>query len=606
MGKILNTIFILSLVLFSFNCDDGSIPIEITDYVYPTADENDGIYRVAIFGTNDIHGGAFPLDITHPVTKETYKYGGLEYLASYVKILREEWQERFLWLDGGDQFQCAIESKISNGTIITDFFNTMKVTASAIGNHEWDYGQNYLKSRLSSSTWDYLAANVVQKSTNQPEFLPRTKVAKLVTVGKVKLGLIGLSTIETPFTTGGDLTNIKFVAYRDIIIKYSNLLKSLGANAILLTAHLGMKCPNDIKEKMLLKLRNPQTEQAECNSEDEMSVLLNSLEEGTIDAVISGHIHDVAHHWINGIPVVQTINGGFYSHVIYLTFDEKTLKLQKDEIQVEGPLPTCEKVFRNTKRCSYITHHEAKHAGDLTSFSFHNILVESEIRLHSVFEHWWKAAHEYKVNLAVSELELARDPYKENVLGNIAADALKAKTNSDFSVLNFGALRSTWFPGNIKVEHLWNMFPFDNFIVSFEMTGAEVKRMLKVLQGGKKGLYSTAGVTQKVYTNPHELIEVKMFDGSEIVDAKTYKVATVDFLLGGGDDFKDVLKFYTAKNVMYHGHLRTQMINFIKALGTITEARFLNPNHMRINLVTRPNAVKGAANTNSFIKKNLH
>lgn len=138
------------------------------------------------------------------------------------------------------------------------------------------------------------------------------------------------------------------------------------------------------------------------------------------------------------------------------------------------------------------------------------------------------------------------------------------------------------------------------------MTGAEVKRMLKVLQGGKKGLYSTAGVTQKVYTNPHELIEVKMFDGSEIVDAKTYKVATVDFLLGGGDDFKDVLKFYTAKNVMYHGHLRTQMINFIKALGTITEARFLNPNHMRINLVTRPNAVKGAANTNSFIKKNLH
>lgn len=606
MGKILNTFFILSLVLFSFNCDDGSIPIEITDYVYPTADENDGLYRVAIFGTNDIHGGAFPLDITHPVTKEVYKYGGLEYLASYVKILREEWQERFLWLDGGDQFQGAIESKISNGTIITDFFNTMKVTASAIGNHEWDYGQKYFRDRLSSSTWDYLAANVVQKTTNQPEFLPRTKVAKLVTVGKVKLGLIGLSTIETPFTTGGDLTNIKFVAYRDIIIKYSNLLKSLGANAIILTAHVGVKCPNDIKEKMLLKLRSPQNEQAECNSEDEMAVLLNSLEEGTIDAVVAGHIHDVAHHWINGIPVVQTINGGFYSNVIYLTFDEKTLKLQKDEIQVEGPLPTCEKVFRHTKKCNYITHHEAKHAGDLTHFSFHNILVESEKSLHSIFEPWWKASHEYKVNLGVSELQLARDKDKENVLGNIAADALKAKTNADIAVLNAGALRSTWFPGNILVEHLWNMFPFDNFIVSFEMTGAEVKRMLQVLQKGKKGLYQTAGVTQKIYTSPYELLEVKMYDGSAIVDAKTYQVASIDFMIGGGDDFKDVLPFYTPRNVKYYGHLRTQMINYIKMLGRITEAPFLDPDHKRIDLIPRPNAKNAAASTTSFIKKNLH
>jgi 2',3'-cyclic-nucleotide 2'-phosphodiesterase (5'-nucleotidase family) len=107
----------------------------------------------------------------------------------------------------------------------------------------------FLYNRLSSASWEYLAANIVKNSTNKPEFLPQTKVAKLVTVGKVKLGIIGLSTIETPFTTGGDLTDIKFLAYRDIIINYSNLLRSEGANAIILTTHVGMRCPNDVKRK---------------------------------------------------------------------------------------------------------------------------------------------------------------------------------------------------------------------------------------------------------------------------------------------------------------------------------------------------------------------
>jgi 5'-nucleotidase len=603
MSPILKTFCLIASIFTAFKKEcDVHLSLNISNYTYPTPRSDiDGSYRIAIFGTNDLHGAAFPLEITHPLTNLTYKYGGLEYLASYVKILREEWQERFLWLDGGDQFQGAIESKISNGSIITDFFNEMKVNASAIGNHEWDYGQSFLYNRLSSASWEYLAANIVKNSTNKPEFLPQTKVAKLVTVGKVKLGIIGLSTIETPFTTGGDLTDIKFLAYRDIIINYSNLLRSEGANAIILTTHVGMRCPNDIKEKMILKLRSADTKQAECNLEDEMNILLHSLDEGVVDAVVAGHIHDVAHHWVKGVPVIQNVNGGYYSHVMYLSFDQVTFKLQKEKIEVEGPLPSCEKVFSNTKRCGFVNKEQAVHAGELTKFTFHNKVIESDKSLDVLFQKWWEASKEYKVNIAWTDLLLTRGTAKENVLGNLVADSLKNKTNADIVVFNDGSLRSTWFPGHILVEHVWNMFPFDNSIVSFDMTGAEVKKMLTALQKGKKGFYHTAGVVQKVYTHPNELHEVKLYDGSEIIDEKTYKVSTNDFMLNGGDDFKDVLTFYTARNVTKFGSVRTQMINYIKAIAQVNEEDFIDPNHKRITMIARPTAERNGSN--SFLKK---
>jgi len=119
--------------------------IEIANYTWPLPqDDIPGTFTFPIFGTNDIHGGAFPLKVTNILTNETYGYGGLEYMASYVKTLRKDWGNRFLWLDGGDQFQGAIEGRLSNGSIITDFFDIEGVNATAIGNHEFDFGQPYL------------------------------------------------------------------------------------------------------------------------------------------------------------------------------------------------------------------------------------------------------------------------------------------------------------------------------------------------------------------------------------------------------------------------------------------------------------------------------
>ncbi len=577
--------------------------LNISDYSYPQPQIDDpSTYRIAIFGTNDIHGSAFPLEITHPLTNSTYKYGGLEYLATYVRILRDEWKERFVWLDGGDQFQGAIESKISNGSIITDFFNAIKLNGSAIGNHEWDYGQPYLYKRLESAEWTYLAANIVNNKTNATDFLPNTKTARLLKVGKVKLGVIGLTTIETPFTTSGDLTDIKFMQYREIIVNFSNLLKSQGANAIVLTTHIGMRCPNDGAAKYILTMRNKNSTQASCQVEDEMSVLLNSLDEGVVDAVVAGHMHDVAHHWVNGVPVIQNVNGGYYSHVLYLNFDNSTMKLIKQDMEIEGPLPSCEKVFSNTRKCNFVTKTEAATAGDLRKFSFHNKVMKAEMSLDILFQKWWNEVKQYKIEVARTEETLQRGNKEENVLGNFVADCLKQKANADITIFNDGSLRSVWFPGEILVENVWNMFPFENTIVSFEMTGAEVKRMMTVLQAGKKAFYHTSGLMQNVTIEPSTLVSVQNYNYTQIDDGKTYIVASNDFMLGGGDDFKDVVTWYTARNVKNYGLLRNHLIDYLKEKKFVNREDLIFPDHLRLNILNK----KSKVNKNFRKKRNLN
>lgn len=105
-------------------------------------------HTVAIIGTNDLHGGAFPTALFRSDTGESYNYGGLEYMAQMIETVQNEYKGNVLYLDAGDQFQGGIEASamVSSGQIMNDFYNTMGVAGSAIGNHEFDFGPSFLSS----------------------------------------------------------------------------------------------------------------------------------------------------------------------------------------------------------------------------------------------------------------------------------------------------------------------------------------------------------------------------------------------------------------------------------------------------------------------------
>jgi len=558
---------------------------EIANYTYPLpVMDKEGTYTIAILGTNDIHGAAFPINATHPLTGESYTYVGLQYLASYVRILRNDWGNRFLWLDGGDQFQGGIENRLSNGTIITEFFDTVALDGAAIGNHEFDFGMSFLYERLEESNFTYLAANIYEDSTNKTEFMPNTKVAKIYQVGDIKVGVIGLTTVDTPHTTSGDVSTLRFELYRDLVVEYSRSLKEQGANVIVLNVHLGLSCHNDKEVKKILKLRDNTTVQGDCDPNGEIQLLLDTLEPGTVHAVVAGHEHDIVHHYVSNIPVIQNVDGGYTSHVIYLTFDSTTKKLINT--QIEGPMPSCERIFTNSKQCEYISKEMAKTMGDLTQYTFHGIKLEADKSLEVLFNKWWVEVQKYKKKLSSTEVTLKEDSSKEIVLGNLVADCFKNITNSDISIINNYALRSTVFPGDITLESLYNMFPFENRVVRLEMTGEEVIKIFTILQKGKNGFYHSSGVHQKVMYNPNSLIDITLIDGTPIDVNSIYTVSTIDFNIPhGGDEFQDVMSWYTPRNLVDFGFIRDLMIESISKIPVITEDMFINKNRKRIDIV---------------------
>ena len=125
----------------------------------------------------------------------------------------------------------------------------------------------------------------------------------------------------------------------------------------------------------------------------------------------------------------------------------------------------------------------------------------------------------------------------------------------DFSIIQSGAFRSTWYPGDISYRELYDMFPFNSTIVKFEIKGSDLIEMLRRVQSGKKGFYFCDGLFQTVSltnktingTNIKEkgFINATLIDGTPINLDKTYTGIISKFLFGGGDDFGRAFKGYT-------------------------------------------------------------
>lgn len=101
------------------------------------------------------------------------------------------------------------------------------------------------------------------------------------------------------------------------MVQRSGRLRKYGAHAVLIVSHVGNNCnANNTYGIWTIESKQSST----CVPEDEMTKLISSLPKGTIDGVVQGHRHRFSHHFIEGVPVMGTINGGYYFNVMYLKF----------------------------------------------------------------------------------------------------------------------------------------------------------------------------------------------------------------------------------------------------------------------------------------------
>jgi 2',3'-cyclic-nucleotide 2'-phosphodiesterase (5'-nucleotidase family) len=130
---------------------------------------------------------------------------------------------------------------------------------------------------------------------------------------------------------------------------------------------------------------------------------------------------------------------------------------------------------------------------------------------------------------------------EENLLGYWVADVMRQAAQNvigspvRFAVTNAGGLRSNLRPGQLKVGDIFELMPFENELVVVELTGAELIQVVKegiVRRGGEP----CSGVKAVVTGTPDAgTYTLTWEDGSPIDPKATIKVATSDYLYGGGD-----------------------------------------------------------------------
>ena len=592
----INIIILISIINFSKLNDDI---IDISNYEYPKPIDTEDEYNIAIFSTNDIHGAYFPSLVNLSSSNLTYYSGGLQYMGKYIDLLREEWKERFIWLDAGDQFQGAMENTISNGTIITDFYNIMNLTAATLGNHEWDFGREFLEKRMEESNFNYIVGNIQEISSKKKEFLPKQLRKKVIQVGKIKVGIIGLITLQTPITSAQDLSDIDFLDYERVIEELSTDLRK-ESDVIVLLSHFGIDCSKqDDNLKYTLKMHNSSANYTGCSKDSELYVLLKKLKKGLIDVVVSGHTHEIVHQWLFNYPVISNINNGKYSNIMYLTFkkdSEGKYKYEPEKTLIEGPLPICDKIFNKKLHCKTIDESQIFEAGNLVNYKFHNITITKESKLQNLTEKWEKELEKRKKEIiVVSDGPLQHTKHGESALGNLMTNIMKAITKSDISIMNSGGFRTIWSEGKISFADIYNMFPFNNYIVSFEMTGLEIKRMLKIIQKGTFSFYATSGDKETVLITQGKknLIDIILFDGmyeKEIINDKNYTVSTIDYcIIDGGDDFSDVISWYKIKNLIKYGDTKNNVIRYLKSMKFINTKSLIDEKNPRLRIIEDKN-----------------
>ena len=122
-------------------------------------------------------------------------------------------------------------------------------------------------------------------------------------------------------------------------------------------------------------------------------------------------------------------------------------------------------------------------------------------------------------------------------LGNLFADALRDygsayfKVPMDFAVTNFGGIRVPLPEGEITLEDISSMFPFQNYRVWCKMKGSSLITLFDQL-AETKAFQAISGATVRVHNH---VLESALIGGKPIVPDKVYNVTTIDFLLDGGD-----------------------------------------------------------------------
>jgi 2',3'-cyclic-nucleotide 2'-phosphodiesterase (5'-nucleotidase family) len=192
--------------------------------------------EIRILHVNDFHGFAEP----YSSLGSDELLGGIPYLAARVDELRKE--KPSLLLSAGDMIQGNNWANLFQGESVMEWMNAMRFDAMVVGNHEFDFGQDVLKKRISEARFPILGANV--------EGLGALKPYVIKELTGIKVALIGIVTDDVPLSTHPrNAAGLRFFSPVEIAEKYVGELRK-KADVVVVLSHIGFPADRVLAEKV--------------------------------------------------------------------------------------------------------------------------------------------------------------------------------------------------------------------------------------------------------------------------------------------------------------------------------------------------------------------
>lgn len=401
-------------------------------------------------------------------------------------------------VSAGDFLQGDLAGAISQGKYVVDIMKNMGYDAVTLGNHEFDYGVPRMQELLPQINTNVVCVNLTKYGDPTPMY-PGYVIKQY---GKKRIAFVGICTPETMrseaysfFEKDGtqiyDLhTDECFTMVQEAVDK----ARKEGADHVVLLSHLG-----------------------EATSETGVDSHTMIAKTRGIDAVLDGHTHSVIPcDWVENldgekIPVTQT--GTKFANVgkLWLSPEGKFIPMlvSKDE----NPFVN-DAIMATTDSIKTLLQ---KLAGkEIGTTAFDLIAIEGSS---------WPVR------------------VKEMPLGNLVADAYRAKMDTQIGIANGGGLRSSIKAGTITLGDVIAVQPNDNNMIILEVTGTELPTMLSKCTAkcpeADGSFPQVSGLKFTIHTASHKVTDVmvqdKGADTYQPIDPNgKYTVATIDYALSGG------------------------------------------------------------------------
>jgi len=390
--------------------------------------------------------------------------------------------DNVLFIHAGDAISPSLLSGFDQGAHMIELLNTLPLDLFILGNHEFDFGPEVAAERVAEATFDVVNSNVRMA---EGELFPGTIASKLIEVEGFTLGFYGLTTPDTmEIASPGDTV---FEPVVETAERMRSELEAAGADLVIAAVHTGWG------EDMTL------------------------MEAGVADLIMTGHDHDLRILYDVGIAMVESA-----SQAEYVTAIDLTLEREDDRVSWRP-------AFRTLDSAAY---------------------APSEVGGERIQPYLDRLSEELDVEIGETlvDLDTRRSTVRseESNFGNLVADAMRAATGADVGLTNGGGIRGDriYEAGHILTRRdVLTELPFGNVTVLVEVSGAD---LLEALENGFSRVEDGAGrfpqvSGMSVVWDPgkpagNRVVEVTV--GGEALDPEaTYKIATNDYMLGGGDGY---------------------------------------------------------------------